>query len=131
LVRTYLAPSPIHGIGCYASQFIAAGTPVWRFVPCFDQLLHPSFCREMCDPQFIEKYAQLCPLTGYWLLCADEARYINHDADAPNLGAAVPLADPTRTDRALRDIDAHEEITCNYEIGDVQPYAGFRERVAA
>jgi len=130
LVRTYLAPSPIEGIGCFARHFIAAGTPLWRFVPCFDQLLPASFAAEMCDPEYLDKYAQRCPLTGYYVLCADDARFCNH-SDAPNMGACAPLFDPAHTHDALRDIEAGTEITCDYRIGDVAPFYGFRERVAA
>jgi len=81
----------------------------------------------MCDREFLHRYAQKCPVTGYWLLCPDNAARINHALDA-NMGAGVPLADPARTDCALRDIAEGEEITCNYEIGDVQPFYGFNDR---
>lgn len=130
LVRTLLRPSPIDGIGCWADQDIAKGTPVWRFVPCFDVMLPPSFCREMCNAEFLDKYAQQCPYTGYYVLCADDARFINH-SDNPNLGAVAPLFDPQCTHDALRDIAAGEEITCDYRIGDVAPFYGFRETAGA
>lgn len=129
LVRTVLKPSPIDGIGCFARDFIARGTPVWKFVPCFDVLLPPSFCNEMCDPEYLETYAQMCPFTGYYVLCSDNARFMNHD-DCPNVGVRAPLFDPKETHNALRDIDAGEELTCDYRIGDVAPFAGFARAAA-
>ena len=129
LVRTMLQASPIEGIGCFAAERIRRGTPLWRFVPCFDVMLPPSFCAEMCNAEFLEKYAQQCPLTGYYVLCADDARFVNH-SDDPNMGACAPLFDPARTHDALRDIEAGEEITCDYRIGDVQPFYGFQQAAA-
>lgn len=130
LVKTVLCRSPIDGIGCFADQFIPAGTPVWRFVPCFDVILPPSFTAEMCDPEFLDKYAQQCPLTGYYILCPDDARFINH-SDAPNIKAKAPLFDPMNTHNALRHIKRGEEITCDYRIGDVAPFWGFPARSEA
>jgi hypothetical protein len=31
LVKTTIAPSPIHGIGLFADQFIPQGTRIWEF----------------------------------------------------------------------------------------------------
>ena len=132
LVRTFLKASPIEGIGCFARNFIPAGTPMWKFVPGFDRMLYASFALEMIDPEFLDTYAQQDPTTGYYVLCTDNARFCNH-SDAPNMGARAPLFDPAHTHDALRDIGAGEEITCDYRIGDVAPFYGFRAeaRVAA
>ena len=46
------------------------------------------------------------------MLSGDHACFINH-SDTPNTGAAVNPALPVTT-VALRDIQAGEEITCNY-----------------
>jgi hypothetical protein len=133
LVRTLLRPSPIEGIGCFAVERIAAGTPIWRFMPCFDVMLPPSFCAEMCNAEFLDKYAQQCPSTGYYILCSDDARFMNH-LDDPNVAVKAPLFDPQLTHDALRDIEAGEELTCDYRIGDIQPFYGFNTnalRIAA
>lgn len=131
LVPTLLKPSPIDGIGCFARVGIAKGTPIWRFVPCFDVMLPQSFSAEMCNAEFLATYAQQCPLTGYYVLAADDARFINH-SDCPNMGQHAPLFDPQYTHDALRDIEPGEEITCDYRIGDVAPFYGFNaERAAA
>ena len=36
LVKTKIGPSKIAGIGLFADEFIAKGTPVWKFEPGFD-----------------------------------------------------------------------------------------------
>ena len=122
LVKTYLAPSPIHGVGVFAAEPIAKGQEVSRFVPGFDSICLPL------------QYAQLPPLAqnflrcygfplellasqlgrpedelrGGWALEVDNMRFCNHSA-APNLSADGPV-------RALRDIAAGEELfQCYFE----------------
>lgn len=130
LVRTMLAPSPIEGTGCFAAEPIAKGQPIWRFVPGFDEWLDPEIAGIRYNPEYLERYAQQCPLTKCWVLCRDGAQYINH-SDAPNMGQQAPLWHPAYTHDALRDIAAGEEITCDYRIGDAQPFSGFGEREQA
>ena len=124
LLPTELRPSPIDGIGCFARHPISRGTPIWRFQPGFDQILDEAFASARCNARFLATYAQQCPETGFWVLCCDDARFINH-ADNPNMGQVAPLFDPRFTHDALRDIAAGEEITCDYRIGDAQPFQGF------
>lgn len=125
LVRTRLGLSPIEGIGCFAAEPLRAGTPVWRFVPGFDRMIDPDLAAK-CDESWLAKYAQECPLTGYWVLCADDARFINH-ADEPNVSQRAPLFHPAYVGEALRDIEAGEELTMDYRIGDRAPFSGFAE----
>jgi SET domain-containing protein len=47
------------------------------------------------------------------ILCFDDARFVNH-SDTPNI-ATDYAQDPYGLDVALRDIEAGEEITMNYE----------------
>jgi|SRR5215475_393292 len=130
LVRTYLAPSKIAGIGCFARQFIAEGKPVWRFVPNFDLVLPVSFAHKMYDPDFLDTYSQLDPETGCLVLCSDNARFMNH-SDDPNVAAVAPAWDPRQTHHALRDIAEGEELTCDYRIGDADPFCRFKPEVEA
>jgi len=39
LVSTRVAPSSVQGLGLFAVDPIAVGTPVWRYMPPFDQLI--------------------------------------------------------------------------------------------
>lgn len=123
LVRTRLQLSPIEGIGCFALEPLRAGTPVWRFQHGFDRMIDPELAAR-CDNSWLERYAQECPFTGYWVLCADDARFINH-SDDPNVSQHAPLFHPGYTGSALRDVAAGEELTMDYRIGDTTPFAGF------
>jgi len=84
LVKTEVRPSPIHGNGCFAAEFIPEGKTVW----CHIERLEKSPIH-LCD------------------FC-DDARFINHSFD-PNTGPS-----PFGETIALRDIRAGEEITENY-----------------
>lgn len=109
LVRTYLAPSPIQGIGLFAAEPLAKGTEIWKFVAGFDLTLaksaagrFPAVARE-----FLEHYAYYQEAAGGYVLMADDARFFNH-ADAPN------TIGKDKSTIAARDIAAGEELTCNY-----------------
>ena len=111
VVRSYLAPSAIEGLGVFAAEPIAKGELVWRFDRRFDQLISkadlaaaPAHVRE-----FLERYTyEFHDDSDFVVLDADEGRYMNH-ADAPN----VDLTDP-EIGVAVRDIAAGEELTCDY-----------------
>ncbi len=130
LVRTRLRQSPIEGTGCFADEPILRGTPIWRFVPGFDEWLDPGIAELRYRRGYLERYAQQCPVTRCWVLCRDDAQYINH-SDTPNMAQRAPLWHPSFTHDAIRDIARGEEITCDYRIGDAQPFSGFAALVAA
>lgn len=114
LIETRVQPSGIHGMGLFAVKFVPQGTPIWRFEPGFDHDFSP------------EQFAALPPLArdhtrwfcfvsqmdGHVILSGDHACFINH-SPAPNTGAGPTAVAPVIT-VALRDIQAGEEITCNY-----------------
>lgn len=129
LVKTMLQPSPIHGIGLFAAERIAAGTPVWRFVKDFDRVLPPVMRLRFPQYVFLLHYAQRCPLTQQYVLCVDDARFMNH-SDDPNVLVRAPLWDAKLTHDAIRDIAEGEEITCDYRIGDADPFEGFADDAA-
>lgn len=124
LVRTYVAPSGIHGIGCFAGQIILEGMPVWRFMPNFDLMLPPSFAAKMFDRDFLETYSEVCCDTGYFVLCSDNARFMNH-SDQPNVLTIAPVWDPRLNHNAARDIAIGEELTCDYRVGCSDPFGRF------
>jgi SET domain-containing protein len=121
LVPTYLAPSPIEGLGVFTRVPIRQGDPVWRFDRNFDQVIAvaaiaaaPEHIREFMDRY---SYPLLSDPQNFVVLDGDEGRFMNH-ADAPN--CAFP--DDGETGWALRDIAAGEELTCHYAsfmIGEV------------
>jgi SET domain-containing protein len=114
LVRTHLRASPIHGLGVFAAERIPAGTPTWRFEEGLDQEIDtervdslPAHIRE-----WFEIYGYKDARTGRIVLCFDHGRFVNH-ADAPNTRQDFDLH-PLGVDVAVRDIEAGEELTCDY-----------------
>lgn len=116
LIKTEIRPSPIHGLGIFAAEFIAAGTITWKYLDGFDQRLPASILDRLSDPakkQFL-KYSYVDTVTGLYELCADDARFFNH-SEEPNT-AGVPTGEDM--DIATRDIQAGEELTCDYRTFD-------------
>ncbi len=113
LVRTKLAPSPIEGIGVFADEFIPKGTPVWEMILPFDSTFTateldslPSVAREQ-----MLKHSYRDARLGVYVLCGDNARFFNH-SPRPNVASKEDI------NRALRDIQPGEEITCDYREFD-------------
>lgn len=111
MVPCYLGPSAIEGLGVFCPHDIKAGETIWRFEPLLDLLIpadkidtFPEHIRV-----FIDRYTYPHMTdTGFVVLDADEGRFMNH-ADHPNLDFSDPLYG-----RALIDIPANTELTCDY-----------------
>lgn len=119
LVRTLRRPSEIHGMGLFADEFISAGTPTWRFTPGVDTAMHPEVLDrvpEVARGQFLA-YAYLDIRTGLYVLCADDARFMNHSAD-PAVVGDYETETVFGMDIAARDIQPGEELTCDYTTFD-------------
>ena len=118
MVRTRLAPSAIHGLGVFAAEAIARGTEVWRFTPGFDLDVEPRALDALPAHarEWLLVYGYLDPRLGRFILCCDDARYINHSA-APNLRPDF-AREPHGVDLALRDIAPGEELTVDYALVD-------------
>jgi SET domain-containing protein len=118
LVRTRLAPSAIHGLGVFAAEPIARGTEVWRFTPDFDLDLDPKALEALPahTRESLLVYGYLDPRLQRFILCCDDARFINHSA-APNLRPDF-AREPHGVDLALRDIATGEELTVDYALVD-------------
>lgn len=124
LVKTRLAASEIHGIGLFAAEFIKEGTVVWESHPAFDIRLTaeqisglPGPCREQ-----IQKYSYREKHSGLYVLCGDDARFFNHSA-RPNC-IDVYRGEGGDLTLAVRDIDAGEELTCDYALFDLDLVEG-------
>lgn len=124
LVRTFLAPSPIHGLGLFAADAIPAGAAVWTFRPGFDQKLARADVERLSPPARAQvlRYAYRGHDSDAYILCADDARFFNH-AEAPNV-----VDDPSEegTAVAARDIGPGEELTSDYATYD----ADWRRKLA-
>lgn len=111
MVRCYLAPSAIEGLGVFAASDIRKGAVVRLFDDRFDTAYEreeltrvPRHFRE-----FLERYTYDHPRDpDYIVLDCDEGRFMNHAA-LPN----VDVSNPSRC-TATRDIKAGEELTCDY-----------------
>lgn len=119
LVPTYLAPSAIHGIGVYTPALIPAGTVIWEFMPGIDLRLTAAELETLpgvLQAQF-RSHCYLEP-SGLYVFCGDNARYMNH-CFQPNCDDGGE-----KQTVALRDIAAHEELTCDYRSFDVESATG-------
>lgn len=119
LVPTRRQSSEIHGTGLFAVDPIPAGTPTWRFTPGLDLALHPDAVGALSDVarDWFVTYAYLDIRTGLYVLCADDARFMNH-SDTPNVGGDYEQEPVFGMDVALRDIAAGEELLCDYRTFD-------------
>lgn len=110
-VHTYVAASSIEGVGVFTAEPIARGQMVWSFDPLFDRLI-PVADYENARPlvkDFLDKYSYPSPdRPGFLVYETDNGRFMNH-IDTPNLDFS-----DSGGARALRDIQAGEELTCNY-----------------
>jgi SET domain-containing protein len=116
LIPVRVAPSSIHGLGAFAVEDLAAGTPVWRFTPGFDLDLDPDVLDEQ-PPHFAEvllHYGWIDPRLGRFILACDDARFLNH-SETPNLVTEFG-SDLYGVDRATRDIAQGEELTLDYRV---------------
>jgi len=116
LVPVRVAARRIHGFGVFAVAPIARGTVVWRFTPGFDLDLDPGMLGAQ-PAQFrgiLLHYGYIDPRLNRFILCCDDARFINH-SETPNL-LVDAAGDRYGVDVAARDIAAGEEITVDYEL---------------
>ncbi len=115
-VKTYLAPSTVQGIGVFAGEDIPKGTLVWKFDPPIDQKFDQSVIDSLPDHlrHFMDRYGYYDQNAKGYILCGDNARFVNH-ADTPNVeGAYPPGQSPEGIDIANRDIKQGEEIFSDY-----------------
>jgi len=113
IINTYLAPSPVHGIGLFAAEFIAAGSPVWKFNRHIDKVFKRDVFLAICNRLDNCSLRHLLNSSycrgGRYFYLTDNARFINHSDQHDN----ICFADD-HCEIALRDIEAHEELLENY-----------------
>jgi len=119
MVKTRLGLSDIAGIGLFADQDIPKGTVTWRFMRDFDQLLTKKKIDSLPEParSKLLDHVYLNEADGFFVLCADNARFMNH-ADEPNTAGVHEPGAIEGYDIAIRDIRAGEEMTCDYRTFD-------------
>lgn len=115
LVATYVAPSPIEGVGVFAAEDIAAGTLIWRLDTSLDRLLSRDEIEGLppVHKAFVERYGYPYPHDpSVTIVELDNGRFMNHST-IPNTRFSDPDAGFTKI--AIR---AHEELTCDYSEFD-------------
>ena len=126
LVRTYLAPSEIQGLGVYAGDFIPGGTQIWVLNPKFDIFVHDEEIRmlpaHMHD--FVVRYSYPhLEIPGVRVVDCDDGKFMNH-SERPNTDFRI-----FDKGYAIVDIRPGEEITCNYFEFDLE-FRGFGQESA-
>jgi SET domain-containing protein len=111
LVRTYLAPSEIQGLGVFAGEFVRAGTQLWALNPKFDIFVYVSELERLPVHmlEFVDRYSYPhLELPGVRVVDCDDGKFMNH-SESPNTDFRI-----FETGFAITDIAAGDEITCNY-----------------
>ena len=109
MVNASAGRSRIHGKGLIARELIPACTLVWVLRSGFDVELTKQQFEELAPHarEQVARYIYTDVATGNYILCSDDAKYMNH-SDTPN----------TRTEGhqtvATTQIEPGQEITCNY-----------------
>jgi SET domain-containing protein len=111
LVSTYIAASKIDGVGVFAAEPIKTGSQIWRFDATFDLLIPTE--KYLSSPpylkQHLDRYGYPSPNhLGFIVYEADNGRFMNH-SEKPNTDFSGASGG-----KAVREIVAGEELTCNY-----------------
>ncbi len=109
LVKNYVAPSGIQGVGVFAGERIPKGTRIYEFIEGVDIVMTrqqaAAYGAEFA--RFMRIFAYVDPLDRTMVISVDNSRFMNH-ADQPNTDWDEHFG------WATHDIDKGEEITCDY-----------------
>ena len=114
-VPTYLAPSPIHGLGLFTAGPIAAGTVIWEFDPAVDWRLTRRDLRRFPEP-WRSQMRRYCyeEAEGMYVYCGDNGRFMNHSDDPSCVDPEGPWT------LAARDLLPGSELTSDYRTFDLE-----------
>lgn len=98
------------GYGVYATRRIPRGTITWALCE-LDRIYQPGEVHTLrpTTHAILDRYAY-SDADANFILCWDNARYLNHHCDPNTRGLGHEL------DFAIRDIEAGEQITCEYGV---------------
>ena len=115
-VKTIVKTSDLEGLGLFANEVIPKGTVVWKFDPRFDIYFESEEIEKMepLQQDFMDRYAYLSTTAGKYVLCSDDARFMNHSAQKSNVDIVAVPGEPETRAVAKRDINPGEEILVNY-----------------
>ncbi|HSG08719.1 MAG TPA: SET domain-containing protein [Longimicrobiales bacterium] len=112
-VPTFVATSPIAGVGLFAATDLPAGTVIWDFTEGVDWRIAPAEFELFPEPYRSRlRHYVYEEDSGTFVLCGDNAKFMNH-SDVPNCDD--PEGEHTITNRYVR---AGEELTCDYRSFD-------------
>ncbi len=112
-VKTYLAPSKIHGIGLFASEDIPAQTIIWEYNEFIDRVI-PDIdflrtCRLMNGNTLNHLLNSSYKRNGRYFYLTDNARFINHSETDFNISFRDDFSEVS-----IHHIPAHQELLENY-----------------
>ena len=114
-IPTFVAPSRIAGVGLYSGVDLEPGTVIWEYTEGVDWRMRPEELDAFPEP-FRSRFRHYLYLdeSGLYVLCGDNAKYMNHDDD-PNCDDSGEIHTV-----AIRPIRAGEELTCDYRLFDAE-----------
>jgi len=111
-VKTYLAPSSVHGIGLFAAEGIPANSIVWQYNEHIDYIYPEDIFLNICRNTLQNTLQHLLNCSykrsGRYFYLTDNARFINH-SEIANIAFVDDF-----TEVALQEIKPEEEILENY-----------------
>jgi SET domain-containing protein len=114
-VPTYVAQSPIAGVGLFSAIDLPAQHVIWEYADGIDWRIAPSELMLFPEPfQSRLRHYLYQEDSGLYVLCGDNAKYMNH-SDEPNCDDTGGEYTVTR-----RAIHAGEELTCDYRLFDLE-----------
>ncbi len=98
------------GHGLFATRRLPRGTITWTLCE-LDRVFRPEEVPHLQSPtmEILDRYAYSDGDSNF-ILCWDHARFLNHHCDPNTRGLGHEL------DFAVRDIEAGEQITCEYGV---------------
>lgn len=111
LIPHYVAPSPIHGLGCFSSANVRKGERIWEFHPIIDRVIPEADLSTLPAHiiKLVQTHAEFIPDTSVFRLAADGDFFMNH-SDDPNFESFGDYA------VAQKNISSGDEITCDYRV---------------
>jgi len=109
-VKTYIDKSAVHGIGLFAAEFIPKDTLIWELNRELDIIISQEEYEKLppLAKEHFDWFAYYSENRGGWILCFDNAKFVNHSKTPNTYGVGDTIA--------LRDIQIGEEITENYYV---------------
>lgn len=114
-IKTYLAPSSIHGIGLFAAEELPAQSLIWEFNPLVDKVYSErafmKICRKSSEHSLKHFLNSSYRKGGRYYYLTDNARFINHSVPHANIAFRDDYSEV-----ALRRILPGDELLENYQL---------------